>query len=150
MSRFPRTGLAEGSSAVRAALPRGLAPRRARARAPRAGALWVRAARAGAVPAGHIPIPGSARRSSERSERGPAAAPPLARSPRGHRRTGELPPEFAAPQEVARTSPKWGRGRSVRSPERRVRAKMPKKKPGPIQLNPAPDGSAVNGTSSAE
>ncbi|TRZ23634.1 hypothetical protein HGM15179_003433 [Zosterops borbonicus] len=27
---------------------------------------------------------------------------------------------------------------------------MPKKKPGPIQLNPAPDGSAVNGTSSAE
>ncbi|KAF6131327.1 mitogen-activated protein kinase kinase 1 [Phyllostomus discolor] len=27
---------------------------------------------------------------------------------------------------------------------------MPKKKPTPIQLNPAPDGSAVNGTSSAE
>ncbi|NXN03998.1 MP2K1 kinase, partial [Sylvia borin] len=27
---------------------------------------------------------------------------------------------------------------------------MPKKKPGPIQLNPAPDGSAVNGTSSAD
>ncbi|KAK2539358.1 Map2k1 [Columba livia] len=27
---------------------------------------------------------------------------------------------------------------------------MPKKKPGPIQLNPAPDGSTVNGTSSAE
>ena len=30
------------------------------------------------------------------------------------------------------------------------RFKMPKKKPTPIQLNPAPDGSAVNGTSSAE
>lgn len=29
-------------------------------------------------------------------------------------------------------------------------SKMPKKKPTPIQLNPAPDGSAVNGTSSAE
>ncbi|XP_048337775.1 translation initiation factor IF-2-like [Sphaerodactylus townsendi] len=27
---------------------------------------------------------------------------------------------------------------------------MPKKKPMPIQLNPAPDGSSINGTSSAE
>uniref|UniRef100_A0ACB8E562 Uncharacterized protein n=1 Tax=Sphaerodactylus townsendi TaxID=933632 RepID=A0ACB8E562_9SAUR len=27
---------------------------------------------------------------------------------------------------------------------------MPKKKPMPIQLNPAPDGSSINGTSSAD
>lgn len=59
-------------------------------------------------------------------------------------------PKFASRRDVRRTWPKWGRGRSVRHALRWPGGNMPKKKPGPIQLNPAPDGSAVNGTSSAE
>lgn len=54
----------------------------------------------------------------------------------------EPPRLWAEPREEARSG--------LALPAEFPVCKMPKKKPTPIQLNPAPDGSAVNGTSSAE